>query len=707
LFEAQFQEDGKDWQATTPNLTGVTSVDILNIVPGVYNFRVRAQDTSGLFRSEWTNLSSQTLLGKKKAPENVSDFTATVEKFGILLKWTPISDIDIDFYEIRSGVSWAAGTPIGKPKAAEFKYEDATTGAYTFWIAAKDTSDNYSATPATIGATISAQSTPTLTAVAVNGGIQLTIAGTTTRGFKAYEIQRKEYPSGTLTTINDNVLTKIFTDSDITTLTYAKEWQYQVRALDQNGSASAYSIITTQITPKQIENNDITANQIIAKDFRTALNAGNGTVSGVLFNANGIQAWNGATNTFCINACTGDVSMTGTITANCGFIGGWTVTCDCLAKTVITGTVAMSSTESTIYSHRADSAYGEWHGQIYNNGWTGRYGFAVTRGIGNYVFRSDTDINGANACNQIAGWNFDNYKISGQSCAGIGSGWAVTTLRSNHASCCTGEGLYVFKSNLIHVSTGMVYDPACYWCCNRYGIGVMVGNGTAWTNNIFEVSTDGSDLRAQIAGWCFDNKMLKTGVFGCGVSFMMSKENSGAGYFYLGEQTLQGYSMIWHHGSNAGHLVMGQIAANVGTIKTDYYGLQMMDHAGNEFFALAAKQGFACYAPYNRIAGWWFDATHIYSNNLGIYASGSIQTLDFVAGNKGWKIGCNGNAEFNDICARGAIRTAVFNPKSFVWIRNRNRRPAARIPRIHMQLFFLSITSVLLNITNNGKRYLC
>jgi len=46
-------------------------------------------------------------------------------------------------------------------------------------------------------------------------------------------------------------------------------------------------------------------------------------------------------------------------------------------------------------------------GRIFNNGnWTGRYGFAVTRGAGVYVFRADTDINGANACNQIAGWDF-------------------------------------------------------------------------------------------------------------------------------------------------------------------------------------------------------------------------------------------------------------------------------------------------------------
>ena len=333
FFEVQYQIDGLDWQATTPNLVSTTSVDIINIVPETYNFRVRAQDSTGLFKSAWTTLASQTLLGKQKKPENVADFTATVEKFGILLKWTPVSDIDIDFYEIRSGASWATGTVIGKPKAAEFKYEENVTGAYTFWIAAKDTSLNYSATPASASATISAQGTPTLSTVAVNGGIQLTIGGTVSRGFKNYEIQRKEYPSGAEVTINNNVLTRIFTDSDIATLGYVKSWQYRVRAVDQNGSASAYTAWSAQLTPKQIENNDITANQIIAKDFRTACNAGNGTVSGVLFNANGIQAWNGATNTFCIDAATGNVSLTGTITANIGCIGGWCIATGCLYAT--------------------------------------------------------------------------------------------------------------------------------------------------------------------------------------------------------------------------------------------------------------------------------------------------------------------------------------------------------------------------------------
>ncbi len=325
LFEVQYQEDGKDWQATTPNLTGVTSVDIINIVPGTYNFRVRAQDASGIFRSEWATLASQTLQGKSKAPEDVTGFTASVEKFGVLLSWNKVSDIDIDYYEIRTGASWAAGTTIGKVKATTFKFEDATTGAYTFWIKALDaqTPANESATAASTSATVSAQAAPSVVATAVNGGIQLTISGTTTRGFRAYEIQRRESPSGTEATINSNVLTKIFTDTDIVTLGYVKSWQYRARALDQNGSASGWSDFTAATTPKQIENDDITANQIIAKHFTTHLDVGIAQ-DGVLFNSGGIQAWCDGVKTVDIPV-SGNPTFNGTVTAGAGFVGGWCI----------------------------------------------------------------------------------------------------------------------------------------------------------------------------------------------------------------------------------------------------------------------------------------------------------------------------------------------------------------------------------------------
>jgi hypothetical protein len=39
---------------------------------------------------------------------------------------------------------------------------------------------------------------------------------------------------------------------------------------------------------------------------------------------------------------------------------------------------------------------------------------------------------------------------------------------------------------------------------------------------------------------------------------------------------------------------------------------------------------------------------------------GSVGSNDFTTGNKGWQLGANGNAEFNNITARGVLKTALF-----------------------------------------------
>jgi len=598
FFEVQYQIDGRDWQATTPNLVGTTSVDILNIVPETYNFRVRAQDSTGLFRSSWATLSSQTLLGKQKKPENVTGFTATVEKFGILLKWTPVSDIDIDFYEIRSGASWAAGTVIGKPKAAEFKYEENVTGAYTFWIAAKDTSKNYSATPASASATISAQGTPTLSTVAVNGGIQLTIGGTVSRGFKNYEIQRKEYPSGAETTINNNVLTRIFTDSDIATLGYVKSWQYRVRAVDQNGSASAYTAWSAQLTPKQIENNDITANQIIAKDFRTACNAGNGTVSGVLFNANGIQAWNGATNTFCIDAATGNVSLTGTITANIGCIGGWCIATGCLY-----------ATNAKMYSGAANTARMEF-------------------GTG----ACSAGINSANAGTDISFWAGSTFANRASAPFRVTAAGAITATSGLIG------GFTIDGTEGLYAGTGATRVQM------KAGAGFWAG-ATAQNDACFSVTQAGylKSTSGLIGAWTISQtRLCRLFTNGCLVLGMGQGEQ-----IQWAENTDGAWSAI-----TIGQCVWtGTYVARTGMAitfnNTPYFQVHKPIGGG----AICAN-----------IAGWNFNATQIYSTGCGLILcnTGAIQTGSFVTGNAGWKIDYLGNAEFNNICARGAIRTAVF-----------------------------------------------
>jgi hypothetical protein len=61
-----------------------------------------------------------------------------------------------------------------------------------------------------------------------------------------------------------------------------------------------------------------------------------------------------------------------------------------------------------------------------------------------------------------------------------------------------------------------------------------------------------------------------------------------------------------------------------------------------------------------KIGGWNINETCLYSCNVMMNSAGTIGTLNFISGHRGWRADCNGNAEFNNIRARGAVKTVVF-----------------------------------------------
>jgi hypothetical protein len=65
---------------------------------------------------------------------------------------------------------------------------------------------------------------------------------------------------------------------------------------------------------------------------------------------------------------------------------------------------------------------------------------------------------------------------------------------------------------------------------------------------------------------------------------------------------------------------------NATTVRTNFYGLQMMNHSGNEFFALAADTATDSAAVYNRIAGWSFDSSSLTSSNINGGTDGAFST---------------------------------------------------------------------------------
>lgn len=68
-------------------------------------------------------------------------------------------------------------------------------------------------------------------------------------------------------------------------------------------------------------------------------------------------------------------------------------------------------------------------------------------------------------------------------------------------------------------------------------------------------------------------------------------------------------AITWNNTTNGGHLIFGEMAATASTVKTGYYGIQMMDDAGTEFFALGSLITGITRTPYNRIAGFYFGGT--------------------------------------------------------------------------------------------------
>jgi hypothetical protein len=79
--------------------------------------------------------------------------------------------------------------------------------------------------------------------------------------------------------------------------------------------------------------------------------------------------------------------------------------------------------------------------------------------------------------------------------------------------------------------------------------------------------------------------------------------------------------MSWHRVDNAGHLVFGQMMASATTLKTGYYGIQMMNHLGKEFFALGAKVDVTgSYNTYARIGGFDFNETKLSATGLTIHS---------------------------------------------------------------------------------------
>ena len=152
-------------------------------------------------------------------------------------------------------------------------------------------------------------------------------------------------------------------------------------------------------------------------------------------------------------------------------------------------------------------------------------------------------------------------------------------------------------------------------------------------------------VRGKIGGWTIGTDNITAGNVGAvgAMPIQIRSAASGSGYWYSGAYKPLGIVMTWHQSSNAGHVVFGQIAASGNTVKTGFLGIQMMTWDHVEYFCLSAnytKSGAK--EIYNRIAGWAFDNSRIWKNNVSLGADGSINNGSV------WSLKNDGAASFGN-----------------------------------------------------------
>ncbi len=157
--EAKLQSDSV-W--TSLGRSASKTFELTNVKDGFnYDVRARVVNKAGKFSEYRTG--SKNIIGKLAAPSNVSNFNASLNTDGILLKWDRITDLDADSYEIRTGASWSAGTTVAVTKDNRFQINRPSSGLKSYFVKAKDTSGIYSLQDSFTSIEVGAPSAPVVT----------------------------------------------------------------------------------------------------------------------------------------------------------------------------------------------------------------------------------------------------------------------------------------------------------------------------------------------------------------------------------------------------------------------------------------------------------------------------------------------------------------------------------------------------------------
>ncbi|TXH14843.1 MAG: hypothetical protein E6R03_08425, partial [Hyphomicrobiaceae bacterium] len=149
---------------------------ILDVQDGVaYDVRVRAKNALNVY-SDYTTVLAHTVVGKTAPPSNVVGLAAQANPYGVVLGWNAISDLDVDFYELRVGSpsdSYNAMQILAEVSGTTFQANLFASGNYKFAIKAVDTSGNRSAAETIALLNINGPAAPVVTASIVGSQVRL------------------------------------------------------------------------------------------------------------------------------------------------------------------------------------------------------------------------------------------------------------------------------------------------------------------------------------------------------------------------------------------------------------------------------------------------------------------------------------------------------------------------------------------------------
>lgn len=159
-YEVYRRDLGGGWRLET--VTQGTGWRITGVVTGetVAVAVVAASPLGRKLTPEEAPFASAYVAGKTTPPSDVGQFSATLQPFGITLRWQPVPDVDAAGYVIRLGPDWATATPLAEVQGNSYPWEFRTAGTYTLLIKATDTTGNESAAATPLVVTIAAPATP-------------------------------------------------------------------------------------------------------------------------------------------------------------------------------------------------------------------------------------------------------------------------------------------------------------------------------------------------------------------------------------------------------------------------------------------------------------------------------------------------------------------------------------------------------------------